>query len=110
MIAEQMEQQIIKKEILNKRLTDLLNQQVALEIRESNKRASLMNSDLSEVIDGKITEKAKIAYCDTVLKNEVNKIKHLKKDVASVKREIELVNDRISLAKYTIRELQIGGE
>ena len=86
---------------MNKKLTDLLNQQVALEIKEANKRAELMNSDLSKVIDGKVTEKAKVAYCDTFLKSQVGQIKHLKKDVASVKREIDLVNDKISLYKST---------
>lgn len=107
MITDEMHEQITKKEALNKKLTELVHQQVALEIKEANKRANLMNSDLSKVIDGKITEKAKVAYCDTVLKHEVNQIKHLKKDVATVKREIELVNDKISLVKYMIRELEI---
>ena len=108
-ITEMMQKAIEDKEILNNKLTDLSNQLVSLEIKEFNKRTDLMNKLEKEAHEQgkKITDKTKTAHCDTELKNEMNKIKHLKKDIDKVKREIGLCNDKISLARNMIRELQL---
>ena len=90
-------------EELHRSLDELTN----LELEEADKRTKLMNSDLTKVIDGKITEKAKVAYCDSQLKKETEQIAWLKNDVSKLKKYIELHDDKISCYKYMIRELEL---
>jgi ubiquinone biosynthesis protein UbiJ len=104
-ITTEMKQQIQQKEQLTNKLNKLCKQLVALEIKEGNKRASLM-TELTNSGE-KMTEKVKVAKCDEALKSEINQIAHLKNDVASLKREIDLCNDKISLCRNMIRELEI---
>ena len=104
-IANQMMNEIKEKENTIKKLNNLIDQCTALEIKERNKRASHM---LKLTNSGeKMTEKIKIAKCDELLKGEMGKISHIKKDIGKLKRQIELHNDKISLYRNMIRELQI---
>lgn len=105
-ITEKMEKVIIEKELKVKHLNELSKQLVSLEIKESNKRTEIFNRIEMEATK-KVTDKTKTAEADAVLKHEINKIKHLKNDISSEKREIELLNDRLSLYRNIIRELQI---
>lgn len=104
-ITNQMAEAISQKEIKVKKLNELCNQLVALEIRERNKRAEI----LEELTNSgeKMTEKVKVAKADKILKSEMGKISHLKNQIATLKREIDLCNDKISLARNIIRELEI---
>lgn len=104
-ITKKMEILIQEKERKVIKLNELCKQLVALEIRETNKRAELMNKLANS--GEKMTEKSKVAICDAELKSEMGKIAHLKNDVASLKREIDLCNDKLSLQRNIIRELQL---
>lgn len=104
-ITTKMEKAIDKKEQLTKKLNSLIDQCTALEIKERNKRASLMEELTNSGV--KMTEKVKVAKCDKALKSEMGQLAHLKKDIGKVRRDIEICNDRISLARNVIRELEI---
>lgn len=107
MISEKMENEIKKKEKYTVALHKKLNQQTELKLKEAEERAKLMSSDLSKHIDGKVTEKAKVAYCDKTLKEKTSKIKWLDNDISKLKRQIELCNDKIACYKYTLKEMEI---
>lgn len=109
-ITTKMEQAINKKENLTKKLNDLCDQLVALEIKEATKRVAMMNKLDAEAIESgkKMTDKSKTALCDVELKNEMNKIKHLKNNISKVKRDIDLCNDKISLQRNVIREMELS--
>ena len=96
------------KEKLTVALHKKLNQLTNAKLQESNERAELMSSDLSEKIEGKITEKAKVAFCDKTLKPQVENIAWLENDIGKIRRQIELCNDKINLCKYIIRELELS--
>ena len=107
-ITEKMEQTINEKQQLTTALHKKLNQLTSLEIDEKTERADLMSSDLSDKIEGKITEKAKVAYCDKTLKPKIDSIEWLENDITKIKNQIGLCNDKISLYKYTIMELELS--
>lgn len=104
-ITNQMAQAIHEKEIKVAKINELCNQLVALEIKERNARAKI----LEELTNSgeKLTEKVKTAKADNLLKSELGKIAHLKNQISNLRREIELCNDKISLARNIIRELEI---
>ena len=104
-ITTKMMGEIQAKQRANKKLNELIDQCTALEIRERNKRASIL---LELTNSGeKMTEKVKTAKADEKLKSEMGQITHLKKDIGKIKRDIEIHNDNISLYRNMIRELQI---
>ena len=107
MISDKILIQIEKKEKLNKELDKKLVQIVQLKLDESNERAELMSSNLNDKIDGKVTEKAKVAYCDKVLKGKIKAIDWLENDVAKIKRMINICEEKISAYKYMIREKEL---
>lgn len=107
MISDKILIQIEKKEKLNKKLDKKLVQIVQLKLDESNERAELMSSNLNDKIDGKVTEKAKVAYCDKVLKGKIKAIDWLENDVAKIKRMINICEEKISAYKYMIREKEL---
>lgn len=104
-ITNQMASAIAEKETKVKKINDLCNQLVALEIRERNKRAEILEQ-LSNNGE-KLTEKVKTAKADKILKSELGQITHLKNQIGNLRREIEVCNDKISLARNIIRELEI---
>ena len=104
-ITKKMAKTIEEKEKLNKELTDLLKKCTNLEIGERTKRTYLMNKLAESGV--KMTEKAKIAQCDAELKTEMDNITYIKLAIGEVKREIELCNDKISLYRNMIRELEV---
>ena len=108
-ITQKMEKTIDEKEIKIKKLNELCRQAVALEIKESNKRVQIMNrlENQARKEGKKVTDKTKTATCDAELKSEMGQIKHLHNNIASLKREIEICNDRISLCRNVIRELEL---
>ena len=106
-IAKKILTEIELKEKSVKALHRSLDELTNLELQEADKRTKLMNSDLTKVIDGKITEKAKVAYCDSQLKKETEQIAWLENDVAKLKRNIGLNDDKISCYKYMIREMEL---
>ena len=106
-IAQKMEEQINKKEKYMTNLHIKLNKVTDLKIKEANERARLMSSNLSDKIEGKVTEKAKVAYCDKKLEGTVNTITWLENDITKIKKQMELCDNKISLYKYTIRELEL---
>ena len=104
-ITTKMKEEIQAKQKANKKLNELIDQCTAMEIKERNKRASLL---LELTNSGeKMTEKVKTAKADELLKSEMGQITHLKKDIGKIKRDIEIHNDNISLYRNMIRELQI---
>ena len=104
-ITKEMRKIITEKETKVNKLNTLCKQLVALEIKETNKRAELMNKLTNS--GEKMTEKVKVAKCDAELKSEIGQIAHLKNDINSLKREIDLCNDKLSLHRNIIRELQL---
>ena len=106
-IAKKILTEIEKKEKLNKDLDNKLAQIVQLKLDESNKRAELMSGDLTNKIEGKVTEKAKVAYCDKILRGKIKAIEWLDNDVGKIKRMINLCDDKISAYKYMIREMEL---
>jgi len=109
-IAEEIKNEITKKEKYTKELHTKLNEITHMKIAEANERAKLMSSNLSDKIEGKITEKAKVAYCDKQLEKQNNKIKWLDNDITKIKKRIELCNDKISCYKYMIKEMEIKNQ
>lgn len=106
-ITDMMAKTIQEKEREVKKLNELVDQCTAMEIKERNKRAKIMN-DLSES-GVKMTEKVKVAKCDELLKSEMGQIAHLKKDIGKLKRAIDLHNDKLSLCRNMLRELELLG-
>ena len=106
-ITTKMENCINEKENAVKHLNRLCDDLVALEIKESNVRASIFVKMEQEADGKRVTDKAKTAEADKVLKHELNKIKHLKNSIAKERRHIELLNDKISLQRSIIRELEL---
>lgn len=104
MYSVEMLSELERKEKLVEKLHKKLDKLTDLEIKEKNERATIFSSDLSKKIEGRITDKAKVAYADKVLKEKLDLISWLKNDVAKLKRDIELVDDRITCYKYAIRE------
>lgn len=107
MITDDLHKEINIKEKYTIALHKKLNKQTDLKIKESTERAKLMSSNLSDKIEGKITEKAKIAYCDKQLQKETTELKWLENDINKLKRQIDLCNDKISCYKYMIKEMEI---
>lgn len=108
MISDKILKEVETKEKLTTNLHKKLNKVTALKLEESTERANLMSSNLSDKIDGKVTEKAKVAYCDKVLKDKVQSIEWLENDVAKIKRRINICDDKIGAYKYMIRELELN--
>lgn len=108
-ITTKMEQIIQEKEQKVKHLNRLCKQLVALEIKEANKRVEIINKVEAEAqTEGKkVTDKTKNAIADAELKSVLGQIAHLKNDISSLKREIDLCNDKLSLQRNIIRELQL---
>ena len=106
-ITDKMLKEIETKEKLTIALHKKLNQLTHLEINESSTRAELMTDDLTNKIEGKVTEKAKVAYCDKTLKPQITEIKWLKNDIAKIKNQIGLCDDKSNTYKYIIRELEL---
>lgn len=104
-ITTQMAQAVEQKATKVAKINELCNQLVALEIKERNARAKILE-DLTNSGE-KLTEKVKTAKADKLLKSELGKIAHLKNQISNLRREIEVCNDRISLARNIIRELEI---
>ena len=109
-ITNEIKKEIIKKEEYTNELHEKLNQVTHLKITEANERAKLMTSNLADKIEGKITEKAKVAYCDKQLEKQNNEIKWLENDITKIKKTIELCNDKISCYKYMIKEMEINNQ
>lgn len=107
MIADEITKEITKKENYVTVLHKKLNKQTNLKIKEATERAKLMSSNLTDKIEGKVTEKAKVAYCDKMLQKETTELKWLENDISKLKRQIELCNDKIACYKYTIKEMEI---
>ena len=105
-ITKKMENVINEKERKVKHLNGLCSQLTALEIKEGNKRTEIFNKIEKEATK-KVTDKTKTAEADKILKSEIGQIKHLKTQISNEKREIELLNDRLSLYRNIIRELQL---
>ena len=108
MISDKIIKEVETKEKLTANLHKKLNKVTALKLEESTERANLMSSNLSDKIDGKVTEKAKVAYCDKVLKDKVHSIEWLENDIVKIKRRIDICEDKISAYKYMIRELELN--
>ena len=105
--AKTMENALNEKIIAVKHLNHLCDQLVALEIKEANKRASIF-VEMEQKADGKrVTDKAKTAEADKQLKHELNKINHLKNAISKERRHIELLNDKMSICRSAIRELEL---
>ena len=109
-ITNEMKKIITEKETEVNKLNTLCKQLVALEIREANKRVAIMNKlEAQAKAEGKkVTDKTKTATADAELKSELGQIAHLKNDINSLKREIDLCNDKLSLHRNIIRELQLS--
>lgn len=107
MITDEITKEINKKEKYTIALHKKLNKQTDLKIKESSERARLMSSNLTDKIEGKVTEKAKVAYCDKQLQKETTELKWLENDITKLKRQIELCNDKIACYKYIIKEMEI---
>lgn len=108
MISEKIIKEIEAKEKLTTNLNKKLNKVTALKLEETTERAKLMSSNLNDKIDGKVTEKAKVAYCDKVLNDKVQSIEWLENDIAKIKRRINICDDKISAFKYMIREKELN--
>ena len=106
-ISEKIENEINKKEKYTTQLHKKLNKITHLKITEASKRAKLMSSSLNDKIEGKVTEKAKVAYCDKTLEKYTNEINWLDNDITKIKKQIELCDDKISCYKYMIREQEL---
>lgn len=96
------------KEKLTSALHKKLNALTEAKLKEATERAELMSGDFSDKIEGKVTEKAKVAFCDKTLKPQVENISWIENDIAKIKNQIGLCNDKISLCKYIIRELELN--
>lgn len=109
-ITKEMKKAITEKEKKNTELTKLCNKLVDLEIKEATKRVTIMNKLEAEATANgkKITEKSKVAKCDAELKDLMIDIKWLKNDISTLKRDIELCDDKISLHRNRIRELELS--
>ena len=107
-ITQKIEKQINNKEKYITALHKKLNELTDLKIKETNERAKLMSSNLSDKIEGKITEKAKVAYCDKILEEKTTTIKWLENDITKIKKQIELCDNKITLYKYHIKELELS--
>ena len=105
--TKKMENEIKNKEKLVKELHTKLDKLTDIELKEKEERANLLNSDLSDKIEGKITEKVKVAYCDKELKDKTDEITWLKNDISKIRKKIELCDDKIKLYKYIIREQEL---
>ena len=105
-ITNEMLKIINEKEGKVNKLNTLCKQLVALELREANKRVEILNRIEAEA-EKKVTDKTKQATADAELKQELGQIAHLKNDISSLKREIELCNDKISLHRNIIREMEL---
>ena len=91
-------------ETLNKQLRELQK----LETENMNATNKILTeTNWGEIIDGRVTEKAKTAIVEKRLSEKLNEVALLKLDIAETKRDIELVNDKISLCKLIIREMEI---
>ena len=107
-ITNEMKKIIQEKEVKVLKLNTLCKQLVALELKEANKRVEILNRIEAEAGGKKVTDKTKQAQADAELKGVIGQIAHLKNDVSSLKREIELCNDKLSLHRNIIRELQLS--
>lgn len=106
-ISEEIKNEITKKEKYINTLNNKLDEITELKITEANERTKLMTGNFTGKIEGKITEKAKVAYCDKKLEKQNNKIKWLETDINKLKKRIELCNDKISCYKYMIKEMEV---
>lgn len=108
-ITKEMNKIINEKEDKVTKLNTLCKQLVALELKEANTRVRIINKiEAQAKAEGKkVTDKTKQAEADAQLKSEIGKIAHLKNDISSLKREIDLCDDKLSLHRNIIREMEL---
>jgi len=110
MIANKMNKTITEKETLIKELEEKLAEKLDLEIKTKNETTKILNETVWKTVypnESRVTDKLKTAYVDKQLGDNNTQIKWLENDIAKIKRQIELCNDKISLYKYTLKELEI---
>ena len=93
---------------LKQKYNDLLNVKIHMlnELKfdyENKKSDLLLNTDWSKVIDGRVTNDLKEAYIREKSKEVLEKINVAEEDVNIIKKDIDLLNDYISIEKYSIR-------
>ena len=93
---------------LKQKYNDLLNVKIHMlnELKfdyENKKSDLLLNTDWSKVIDGRVTNDLKEAYIREKSKEVLEKINTAEEDVNIIKKDIDLLNDYISIEKYSIR-------
>lgn len=69
-----------------------------------------LNTDFKEVLglNKAATEKQQQAYIDNVLKDLVQDVRIAEENVKSLKRDVDLLNDKITLEKYRLKLLMQG--
>lgn len=101
-----LEKAIIYKEDLIDELKEKSYNLFHTEFLEKQSRNEMMiTTDWSEILTGKVTEKAKTAYIDKSHEKQLGEIEVLKIEINHLKRRITSCDDRISLYKYQIRVL-----
>lgn len=109
-ITTKFEKEIESKEKLVTELNKKRKQLLDLQLNYASERNKILTTtDWEEKIVGKVTDKAKNAYADDQLQEKDTEIKWLENDISIIRKNIELCNDKISLYKYMIRELEIVG-
>ena len=109
MITEKMEAEINSKKGLTKTLQKKLDTLCELELKIANATNKiLIDPNIGDKIEGRITDKAKIALVEKSLENEKTKLAWLENDIVKIKQDIGLADDKIRLYKYMIREKELS--
>ena len=106
-IAKKMILEVENKERMVVELNDLCTKLVKMEIAEETARVEIFNKLEAESEGKRVTDKTKTATADAELKDQIIAIKILKNDIAILRRNIELCDDKISVYKYMVRELEL---
>lgn len=106
MTTKEMKKEIENKEKLTKELNTKTKELVKEKIFEKTERAKII-TEMEANATKKLTDKTKQAQADNELSETIKKIKTLDCEIECIKRNIEIINDKIELYKYEIRELRL---
>lgn len=106
-ITKQMEKTITDKENLIKQLDKKTEELLNKELHEKQERVKIFVKMEKESEGKKITDKSKNAEADHQLKDTITEIQRLSYEIDKIKRHITLCNDKLSLYRNMIRELQL---
>lgn len=108
-ITDKMAEQIENKEKLVIELHGKLDELTDLKMKTAAEKNNILTDpNIGDKMEGvKVTEKSKLAFCDKQLSKSNDKIKWLENDISKIKRNIELCDNRITLYRYMIREMEL---